>query len=65
MVTENIEVGDRWRFIPSANLDHSAGFAEILLRQITGTVVEVNREHRWFRVAYQRGGQTGYECFKF
>ena len=65
MVNENIEIGDRWRFIPCSNYDHSAGFGEILMREITGTVVEVNREHRWFRVAYERGGRTGYECFKF
>ena len=59
------EVGDKLRFIPAANYDHSAGFGEILLREVTGTVVEVNSEHRWFRVAYQRGEATGYECFKF
>lgn len=35
------------------------------MREITGTVVEVNEEHRWFRVQYTRGGATGYECFKF
>lgn len=64
-MNSEIEVGDRWRFIPAANYDHSAGFAEILMREITGTVVEVNEEHRWFRVQYTRGGATGYECFKF
>ena len=65
MVNENIEVGDKWRFIPCANYDHSTGFSDILLVQVTGTVVQVNREHRWFRVKYTRGGATGYECFKF
>ena len=58
-------VGDKLRFIPAANYDHSAGFGEILLQEVTGTVVEVNSEHRWFRVAYQRGDTAGYECFKF
>lgn len=60
-----IEVGDKWRFVPSANLDHSAGFGEILLREITGVVVEVNEAHRWFRVAFPCGTVTGHECFKF
>lgn len=59
------EVGDRYSFVPAANYDHSAGFGEILLRRVTGTVVQVNAEHRWFRVEYERGGATGYECFKF
>ena len=59
------EVGDKWRFIPSANYDHSAGFGEILLREVTGTIVEVNAERRWFRVEYQRGSVIGYECFKY
>ena len=56
-------VGDRHSFIPAANYDHSAGFAQILLREICGTIVEVNEEHRWFRVEYRRGEVTGYECF--
>lgn len=59
------EVGDKWRFMPAANYDHSAGFGDVLRREVTGTVVEVNAEHRWFRVEYLRGGVTGYECFKF
>ena len=65
MANENVEVGDRYSFIPAANRDHSAGFGEILARPVTGTVVEVNEERRWFRVAYLRGGRIGYECFKF
>ncbi len=59
------EVGDKFRFIPAANYDHSAGFGEILLREVTGTIVEVNAEHRWFRVEYERGKGIGHECFKF
>lgn len=59
------EVGDKIRFIPAANYDHSAGFGEILLRELTGTIFEVNAERRWFRVEYQRGSVIGYECFKY
>lgn len=59
------EVGDKFRFTPSANYDHSAGFAQILMRELTGTIVEINAERRWFRVEYMRGSVIGYECFKF
>lgn len=59
------EVGDKIRFIPAANYDHSAGFGEILLRELTGTIIEVSAERRWFRVEYQRGSVIGHECFKY
>lgn len=59
-----IEVGDKVRFVPCANYDHSAGFADILMREVTGTVVQVHEAHRWYRVEYERGGARGYECFK-
>ena len=59
------QVGDRHRFIPAANYDHSAGFAQILMKELSGVIVEVNEEHRWFRVEYRRGEVTGYECFKY
>ncbi len=59
------QVGEKFHFIPAANYDHSAGFGEILLRELTGTIVEVSAERRWFRVEYQRGRVIGYECFKY
>ena len=36
-------------------------------REVTGTVVYINRAHRWCRVRYQSPGvrECGYECFKF
>lgn len=59
-----IEIGDTYRFRPSANTDHSSGFPEILAVEVTGTVVQINEEHRWFRVRYAMpGGLEAYECF--
>lgn len=59
------EIGDKIRFVPAANYDHSAGFADILMREVTGTIVQIHEEHRWFRCEYARGERTGYECFKY
>lgn len=61
-----VEIGDRWTFVPCANLDHSAGFADVLQVQATGTVVQIHEEHRWFRVAWEiQPGRVAWECFKF
>lgn len=60
-----IEVGDKVRFIPGAFLEHSENFAEELRREVTGTVIQVNEEHRWYRVEYDMPGYIGHECFKF
>lgn len=35
------------------------------MRELTGTIVEVNAERRWFRVEYMRGSVIGYECFRY
>lgn len=60
------EVGDKKTFLPAAwfALDTPEKIrAEAV---VTGTVVQVNLDHRWFRVRYEtRGGYVGYECFKF
>lgn len=60
-----IEVGDKIRFIPAANLDHMSNFAYTLRREVTGTVIQVNEEHRWYRVEYPMPACIGHECFKF
>lgn len=60
------EIGDTYRFVPAANRDHTAGFSEILRDQkVTGRVIQINEEHRWFRVEYNMPGCIGHECFKF
>lgn len=60
-----IQVGDKVKIIPTANTDHSAGFAEILLDPVEATVIQVNEEHRWYRVEYPLPKGTGHETFKF
>lgn len=58
------EIGDRITFIPS----HAAAcLPELQLRErrVTGTVVQIHAEHRWYRVAYPLDGRLCHECFKF
>lgn len=64
-MSEQPEIGDKFRFIPCANTDHSAGFSDVLLKEVTGTIVQIHEEHRWFRCAYERGTLRGFECFKY
>lgn len=59
-----IQIGDKVKFTPTANTDHSAGFPDILAVEVEGTVVQINEEHRWYRVRCEL--PTGYifhECF--
>ena len=59
-----IQIGDKVRFTPTANTDHSAGFPDVLAVEVEGTVVQINEEHRWYRVRCEL--PTGYifhECF--
>ena len=68
IVGGELQIGVMVRFIPAANYDHSAGFYDILMREITGTVVQIHDAHRWYRVEYIMGtkpGCIGHECFKF
>lgn len=58
-----IEIGDYYRFVPAANTDHSSGFPDQLQVKVTGTVVFIHEEHRWFRVAWKAGGTMQHECF--
>ena len=61
------QIGDKVRFIPEASFDHSAGFADILMQEVTGTVIQVNEQNRWYRVEYQtnKPGCIGHETFKY
>ena len=43
-----IEIGDKIRFRPAANYDHSAGFPNELQIEVIGTVEYINREHNFF-----------------
>lgn len=48
-------LGDRFRFVPA----HRPA-----KQYVTGTVVYLNPEHRYFRVSYQAGTTVQHECFK-
>ena len=61
-------LGDKVRFVPSAYHDHTIGFADILTREVEGTIVQIHKAHRWYRVEYRMGdkpGCIGYEGFKY
>ncbi len=61
-------LGDKIRFLPAANKDHTAGFGGLLAKEATGVIVYINAARRWYQVEYQMGsdpGRVGYECFKF
>lgn len=65
MSTCPYEIGCMVRFVPCANIDKTDGFGEMLGCEVTGPVVQVNEEHRWYRAAYETPQGTRYECFKF
>lgn len=63
------EVGDSYYFLPSAFTD-STGLKVLPSLEsrglwVTGKVIQVNTEHRWFRVEYENRNGTQHECFKF
>ena len=60
-----VELGDCKRFKPAAYATGVAGFGAELNVTVTGTVVQIHREHRWYRVRYEHPYGIGYECFKF
>ena len=60
-----IEIGDSWTFLPCAWSEYTS---QTMLTygipvKVTGRVVMINAEHRWFRVAYDAFGVTLHECF--
>lgn len=62
------QIGDKIRFKPAAYFSGVANFGGSELDVwVTGTVVYINSEHRFFRCAYEKGrpGCIGHECFKF
>lgn len=61
-----IEIGDKITFQPSAFFSDPSCFgAAPIITKVTGWVVYVNQEHRFYRVAYKMPGCIGHECFKF
>ena len=59
------EIGDKFRFTPSCGGIIAAGLSEELHREVTGTVVQVHEEHRWYRASYETPQGVRHECFKY
>ena len=62
-----MEIGEKIRFRPCAWLENPERYSIAPAgRDVTGTIIEINEAHRWFRVAYPLGAAgTGHECFKY
>ena len=59
-------IGDKVRFKPAAfarTRGEDAAF-EIPV-EVTGTVIQIHEDHRWYRVEYNMPGCIGRETFKF
>lgn len=64
------QVGDSRTFIPASFTESHcvtlAGIDPALAAPVTGTVVQVSEERRWYRVRYTAAdGSVQHECFKF
>ena len=59
------EVGDKFRFIPGCCVENTNGFGEVLRVEVTGTVVSIHEEHRWYRACYDTPQGVQHETFKF
>lgn len=59
------EIGDKFRFIPTCNAENPNGFGEVLRVEVTGTVVQVHEEHRWYRARYDTPQGVQHETFKY
>ena len=59
-----IEIGDKKTFIPCPNYQNLSNEAQ-LRKKVTGTVIQIHEEHRWYRVEYNLSARCiGHECFK-
>ena len=59
------EVGDRFRFKPSAYSAGVSPFGSDLDVEVLGTVERVHEAHRWYRVSYDTPQGVQHETFKF
>lgn len=62
-----MEIGEEIRFRPFAWLENPERYSIATVgRDVTGTIIQINEAHRWYRVAYPLGAAgTGHECFKY
>ena len=63
----NPEVGAPYRWTPSAFTEHNSGVAGMLGAsvRVSGRIVYVDLEHRYFRAEAACEGGVLHECFKF
>ena len=59
------EVGDRFRFKPSAYSAGVSPFGSDLDVEVLGTVERVHEAHRWYRASWDGPQGPMFECFKF
>ena len=59
------EIGDKVRFKPAAFYRTKEEPLFEIPVEVTGTVIQIHEEHRWFRVQYTMPGCIGRETFKF
>ena len=59
------EIGDTFRFKPSAYTESTAYYGPALDVQVAGTVVRIHEAHRWYRVSYDTPQGVQHETFKF
>ena len=63
-----MEVGDKITFMPTAwtvLATEKARDTFGVATKVTGTIVQINEEHRWYRVRYEVAGTIQHETFKF
>lgn len=61
-------LGKTVSFIPSAFIKYVEKTGKALGQipvKVSGKIVQINAQKRWFRVMYSVHGWTGHECFKF
>ena len=59
------EVGDKVRFRPAGFINSRDGSGPDFPVEVTGTVIQIHEEHRWYRVEFALPGCIGHETFKF
>ena len=62
-----MEIGEKISFTPAAfqQIEGDKVRAFGAVRNVTGTVVQIHEEHRWYRVRYEVAGTVQHETFKF
>lgn len=59
------DIGDTFRFKPSAYTGSTAYYGPALNAQVDGTVVQIHEAHRWYRASYDTPQGVQHETFKF